>query len=337
MKEYLKYILIGLAIAIVIGLGYYAIKRIDKLEEKLTATEAELFTVRNYMNSEKKLANNDVFSANTQRNISLEINNQIPSGRTMSSGQGNISTNNQAARNEMSEEFDDNESGSSAENSVDVLNSEINNLRNDITNIEDLIQDSSYESSNNGSVDLDAEEYEQQLNNINTVNGQIDDSLIEQVEQVKEYTQQISGSQNEEYQKNNNSEFEDLANVDLEHNSEFDELLVNDATTNNEDEENVSEDEEEINQEEEEVTQSEEEGSQDEDEIQDALEINSQLKNELDVNVISNLYSKRQLENLCTSNNLSKQGNKTTLVQRLIDNNVKLIEGDDELTTVNSS
>jgi hypothetical protein len=330
MKEYLKYILIGLAIAIVIGLGYYAIKRIDKLEEKLTATEAELFTVRNYMNSEKKLADNDVFSANTQRNISLEINNSMPSGRTMPSGQGNISTNNQAPINRMSEEFDDNESGSSAENSVDVLNSEINNLRNDITNIEDLIQDSSYESSNNGSVDLDAEEYENQLNNINTVNSQIDDSLIEQVEQVKEYTQQISGSQNEEYQKNNNSEFEDLANVDLEHNSEFDELLVNDATTNNEDEENVSEDEEEVN-------QSEEEGSQDEDEIQDALEINSQLKNELDVNVISNLYSKRQLENLCTSNNLSKQGNKITLVQRLIDNNVKLIEGDDELTTVNSS
>ena len=69
MKQYLTYILIGLAIAIVIGLGLYLKRRIDYLEEKVTAVNAELFTVRNYMSSEKKLANNDMFSANTQRNI----------------------------------------------------------------------------------------------------------------------------------------------------------------------------------------------------------------------------------------------------------------------------
>ena len=67
MKQYLTYILIGLAIAIVIGLGYYVKKRIDTLEEQVRAVNAEMFTVRNYIM--KKDSYDDMFSANTQRNI----------------------------------------------------------------------------------------------------------------------------------------------------------------------------------------------------------------------------------------------------------------------------
>ena len=84
--------------------------------------------------------------------------------------------------------------------------------------------------------------YEQQLQNIETAgNTPIDDSLIEQVQQVNEVTQ--SASRGDDYVKNNNSEFEDLANVELEHNSEFDELLNRDDTVVVEEEGSGSEDE----------------------------------------------------------------------------------------------
>ena len=42
------------------------------------------------------------------------------------------------------------------------------------------------------SVNIDAQMYEQQLQNINTVNDNIDDNLIQQVEQVHEVTQSAS-------------------------------------------------------------------------------------------------------------------------------------------------
>lgn len=326
MKQYLTYILIGLAIAIVIGLGYYVKKRIDTLEEQVRAVNAEMFTVRNYMSSEKRLANDDMFSANTQRNISLEIKENSNVHPTSVTG-NTVSGNNVPMQQEVNNSTLENENNSS-ENSVDRLNDEISGLRGEISNIEDLIQDSSYASSQSGSVDINAAEYEQQLQNINTVNDNIDDNLIQQVEQVKEYTQQVSGSQADDYQKNNNSEFEDLANVDLEHNSEFDELLDNSEEV---EEEEGDEDGQESEQllDGESVNESEEFGTE--------VELPTELKKEVDIEVISNLYSKKQLENLCINNNLSKSGNKNTLVQRLLDNNVELAETENELSTINSS
>ena len=193
MKQYLTYILIGLAIAIVIGLGYYVKKRIDTLEEQVRAVNAEMFTVRNYMSSEKRLANDDMFSANTQRNISLEIKENSNVHPT-SMASNTIPGNNVPVQQEVDNKSPQENGNTSSNNSVERLNDEISGLRGEISNIEDLIQDSSYASSNSGSVDINAAEYEQQLQNINTVNDNIDDNLIQQVEQVKEYTQQVSGS-----------------------------------------------------------------------------------------------------------------------------------------------
>ena len=334
MKQYLTYILIGLAIAIVIGLGYYVKKRIDTLEEQVRAVNAEMFTVRNYMSSEKRLANDDMFSANTQRNISLEIKENSNVHPT-SMASNTIPGNNVPVQQEVDNKSPQENGNTSSNNSVERLNDEISGLRGEISNIEDLIQDSSYASSNSGSVDINAAEYEQQLQNINTVNDNIDDNLIQQVEQVKEYTQQVSGSQADDYQKNNNSEFEDLANVDLEHNSEFDELLDNSEDVQ---EENVQDDEEELDEDKQSSQQLLDAQSVNEsEEFETELELPHELKKEVDIEVISNLYTKKQLENLCINNSLSKSGNKNTLVQRLLDNNVELAETENELSTINSS
>lgn len=334
MKQYLTYILIGLAIAIVIGLGYYVKKRIDTLEEQVRAVNAEMFTVRNYMSSEKRLANDDMFSANTQRNISLEIKENSNVHPT-SMASNTIPGNNVPVQQEVDNKSPQENGNTSSNNSVERLNDEISGLRGEISNIEDLIQDSSYASSHSGSVDINAAEYEQQLQNINTVNDNIDDNLIQQVEQVKEYTQQVSGSQADDYQKNNNSEFEDLANVDLEHNSEFDELLDNSEDVQ---EENVQGDEEEQDEDKQSSQQLLDGQSVNEsEEFETELELPNELKKEVDIEVISNLYTKKQLENLCINNSLSKSGNKNTLVQRLLDNNVELAETENELSTINSS
>ena len=333
MKQYITYILIGLAIAIVIGLGLYLKKKFDSLEERVSAMNAELFTVRNYMSSEKRLGNEDMFSANTQQNIALEINNKM-SAQTVTP-QYNENTVNE----NMNEQINVNDfQETSPNNSYDRLNDEVTNLREDINNIEDLLEDSSGGSLSRESDDLDAEMYEQQLQNIETTgNHPLDDSLIEQVQQVNEVVQ--IASRNDDYIKNNNSEFEDLANVDLEHNSEFDELLEDVSNDDNTEQallgeesnnESTGEHEEKLD------SDSVEEETVDSDNL-DGVEIDSNLKMELDMDVITNSFTKTELINLCIENNVSKSGNKTVLVERLIEAGVDLTSDNSELQTINSS
>lgn len=334
MKQYITYILIGLAIAIVIGLGLYLKKKFDSLEERVSAMNAELFTVRNYMSSEKRLGNEDMFSANTQQNIALEINNKM-SAQTVTP-QYNENTVNE----NMNEQINVNDfQETSPNNSYDRLNDEVTNLRADINNIEDLLEDSSGGSLSRESDDLDAEMYEQQLQNIETTgNHPLDDSLIEQVQQVNEVVQ--IASRNDDYIKNNNSEFEDLANVDLEHNSEFDELLEDVSNDDNTEQallgeesnnESTGEHEEKLD------SDSVEEETVDSDDNLDGVEIDSNLKMELDMDVITNSFTKTELINLCIENNVSKSGNKTVLVERLIEAGVDLTSDNSELQTINSS
>ena len=334
MKQYITYILIGLAIAIVIGLGLYLKKKFDSLEERVSAMNAELFTVRNYMSSEKRLGNEDMFSANTQQNIALEINNKM-SAQTVTP-QYNENTVNE----NMNEQINVNDfQETSPNNSYDRLNDEVTNLRADINNIEDLLEDSSGGSLSRESDDLDAEIYEQQLQNIETTgNHPLDDSLIEQVQQVNEVVQ--IASRNDDYIKNNNSEFEDLANVDLEHNSEFDELLEDVSNDDNTEQallgeesnnESTGEHEEKLD------SDSVEEETVDSDDNLDGVEIDSNLKMELDMDVITNSFTKTELINLCIENNVSKSGNKTVLVERLIEAGVDLTSDNSELQTINSS
>jgi len=331
MKQYITYILIGLAVAVVIGLGLYLKKKFDSLEERVSAMNAELFTVRNYMSSEKRLGNEDMFSANTQRNIALEINNTIPS--QTGAPQYNENTNNENRVDEnMNEQVNvDDFQETSPNNSYDRLHNEVTNLREDINNIEDLLEDSSGGSMSQESDDIDANMYEQQLQNIETTgNHPLDESLIEQVQQVNEVVQ--IASRNDDYIKNNNSEFEDLANVDLEHNSEFDELL--DDVSNTDDNTNEALLGEESDNESEEEDENDDEND---DDNLDGVEIDSNLKMELDVDVITNSFSKTELINLCIENNVSKSGNKTVLVERLLEAGVDLTSDNSELQTINSS
>ena len=338
MKQYITYILIGLAIAVVIGLGLYLKKKFDSLEERVSAMNAELFTVRNYMSSEKRLGNEDMFSANTQRNIALEINNTM-SAQTGTPQYNENTANRDNVNENMNEQINVNDfQETSPNNSYDRLHDEVTNLREDINNIEDLLEDSSGGSVSRESDDLDAEMYEQQLQNIETTgNHQLDESLIEQVQQVNEVVQ--IASRNDDYIKNNNSEFEDLANVDLEHNSEFDELLEEVSNTDDNTDEALlgeeSNNEHEI-EENSESDEGEEETVNSNDNL-DGVEIDSNLKMELDIDVITNSFSKTQLINLCIENNVSKSGNKTVLVERLIEAGVDLTSDNSELQTINSS
>jgi len=338
MKQYITYILIGLAIAVVIGLGLYLKKKFDSLEERVSAMNAELFTVRNYMSSEKRLGNEDMFSANTQRNIALEINNTM-SAQTGTPQYNENTANRDNVNENMNEQINVNDfQETSPNNSYDRLHDEVTNLREDINNIEDLLEDSSGGSVSRESDDLDAEMYEQQLQNIETTgNHQLDESLIEQVQQVNEVVQ--IATRNDDYIKNNNSEFEDLANVDLEHNSEFDELLEEVSNTDDNTDEALlgeeSNNEHEI-EENSESDEGEEETVNSNDNL-DGVEIDSNLKMELDIDVITNSFSKTQLINLCIENNVSKSGNKTVLVERLIEAGVDLTSDNSELQTINSS
>ena len=77
---------------------------------------------------------------------------------------------------------------SDSKSSTDRLNEEILNLKKDVNNIEDLLGDSSYEDAQDNDIDVD--EYERELNNI--ASGEIDDDLIEQVEKVKEVSQDLN-------------------------------------------------------------------------------------------------------------------------------------------------
>jgi len=330
MKQYITYILIGLAVALVIGLGLYLKKKFDSLEERVSAMNAELFTVRNYMSSEKRLGNEDMFSANTQRNIALEINNTMPS--QTGEPQYNENTNNENRVDEnMNEQVNVNDfQETSPNNSYDRLHDEVTNLREDINNIEDLLEDSSGGSMSQESDDIDANMYEQQLQNIETTgNHPLDESLIEQVQQVNEVVQ--IASRNDDYIKNNNSEFEDLANVDLEHNSEFDELLDDVSKTDDNTNEAL------LGEESDNESEEEEDEDENDDDNLDGVEIDSNLKMELDVDVITNSFSKTQLINLCIENNVSKSGNKTVLVERLLEAGVDLTSDNSELQTINSS
>ena len=69
----------------------------------------------------------------------------------------------------------------------------------------------------------------------------------------------------------------------------------------------------------------------------DGVEIDSNLKMELDMDVITNSFTKTELINLCIENNVSKSGNKTVLVERLIEAGVDLTSDNSELQTINSS
>ena len=68
MNKYLLYILVGLII-VLLGLGFYLHRKVSKLEEKLETYNAELFTIRNYVSTEKKLEKDDPFIHNNVHNV----------------------------------------------------------------------------------------------------------------------------------------------------------------------------------------------------------------------------------------------------------------------------
>ena len=192
------------------------------------------------------------------------------------------------------------------------------NLKKDVNNIEDLLGDSSYEDAQDNDIDVD--EYERELNNI--ASGEIDDDLIEQVEKVKEVSQDLN-------KKNNSSEFEELANHELDHNSEL-ELALNKSKVNNlennvnlennevieDNDDKVIEDNDDkvIEDNHDEVTEETEDEVSEDNEL---IQLDKDIKEEVASDIINNHFKKSELEDLCTSKGVSKSGNKATLIDRL--------------------
>ena len=315
MNKYLLYILVGLII-VLLGLGFYLHRKVTKLEEKLETYNAELFTIRNYVSTEKKLEQEDPFIHNDVHNVKEPVPAHPPmniaqSGMINDDYMNNLYTKEQT--NTVVEESD-------SKSSTDRLNEEILNLKKDVNNIEDLLGDSSYEDPQENDIDVD--EYERELNNI--ASGEIDDDLIEQVEKVKEVSQDLN-------KKNNSSEFEELANHELDHNSELELALnkskvinlENDVNLEKDDTEKVLEesDDEVLEESDDEVTEeNNDEVTKEDDEVSEEnelIQLDKDIKEEVASDIINNHFKKSELEDLCASKGVSKSGNKATLIDRL--------------------
>ena len=152
--------------------------------------------------------------------------------------------------------------------------------------------------------------------------------LEEQVEKVKEVSEDLN-------KKNNSSEFEELANHELDHNSELelalnkskDNNLENDVNLEKDGTENVTEENNGnvIEEEHDEVVQeSDEEVSEEDDEVSgqnELIKLDEDIKEEVASDIINNHFKKSELEDLCASKGVSKSGNKATLIDRLKQHN----------------
>ena len=224
----------------------------------------------------------------------------------------------------------------------DVLKTEheIKLLRRDISNIEQLIS----ESDSNESNILYEKHSELSLDNLNQEN--------------------LLGE---------NSEFDDLANINLEKNSEFNDLIENNIVEENNKKSNsisqyteITESEHNLNNLEkieiEDKILSDKLSKNEDYNIEqiidnlsdngDIVSLNSKEKiidtshdgniqnlsvppNEITLDIITNNLSKKYLENLCLDNKLSKSGNKAILAQRLIDNNYNFSENLNKNISIN--
>ena len=227
MKEYILYIVIGLAIAGVIAVYFLTKKNFEVLDAKLLNLNNGLLKLSKIINSNSKLSTDDPFD-----NSINNLGGSLAMGANMSAvgmNHGGINmdgsvnyegdpVNNdgvnslQAGPNTGIMSNDSNTGIYSNTSSSGHLQSEIENLKIDIGNIEDLIDDSSGES-NQYDDDLDPIEYNQQLSGINQ-----EEELYEGIEIDNQGTVDIN-------YKNNSSEFDDLGDTEIEKNSELNTIL----------------------------------------------------------------------------------------------------------------
>ena len=222
MKEYILYIVIGLAIAGVIAVYFITNKKIESLQNEVLSLNTNFSKLSSIINSNNRISNDDPFE-NTINNISPDYmgSSNIP----LNINETNIANNTE--QENLSREDESNVS------SRGKLKTEIETLKKDIGNIEDLIEDSSGESNiteqdygdpnieQNGELyeeDLDRDAYNEQLMGIQTES--LDEDIVNKIHNSID-------QESVELNKNNSSEFDDLGNTEIENNSEFNNILDN--------------------------------------------------------------------------------------------------------------
>jgi len=231
MKDYILYLVIGLVIAGVIGVYFITNRKIESLQQEIIILNSNFSKINNIVKSNNRITNEDPFE-NTINNINNET--YIENSTERYGSTANINVNQQYNDDQLRENYN-NESLEDDEDTSNVssrgkLQTEIVNLKNDINNIEDLIEDSSGESNSNKdnfidnlNEDIDPEIYNQQFEGIQTES--IDQEIINKVQE------NINENSIELNYKNNSSEFDDLGNTELENNSEFNNILDSNGKT----------------------------------------------------------------------------------------------------------
>lgn len=208
----------------------------------------------------------------------------------------------------------------------DKKNEEVVKLQNEIANIEDLI-----ETSSNESQFIEGN----QTNHIETVLEKDDykKKILPEAKSVEPVTSEILNKVELLEKNQNSSEYDDLHNVNAEHNSELNQLIqkesklteINENDINN----NFLQESSSMNKLSDVFNNTE---------IQKDTMSTNHLLNDIEYNVIMRNFSTKQLKKLCKDNDLIVAGNKKTLINRLVDNNLKyLLKQETNLVNISSN
>jgi hypothetical protein len=309
-----KTLLIIFAVTSILIIGGYIYNRFSKLNKKIDVLEKQLITLKlentcqlpkktttnNNQNLSKKDLDRETLNSNTSSHtevIETAINTNI------------IDKNQYQNLSEIENSVES--SSTTTSGSITATRNEVLDLENQIKNVQEMIDNNEAE---NGVLNYD------ELDKNTT--GRIDTILNDS----DEYNNMLNSN------KNNSSEFDDLENVPNENNSELNELIKQESLANNTIElfsGNIAENKSESN------IQSLEELKSNSLELEDEniieknsnasfKEVNDQIsdKQDIEISVIEKRFNVKQLKTICQSNNLPMSGNKKTLIERIIGNNL---------------
>ncbi len=306
-----KTLLIIFSVTSILIIGGYIYNGFNKLNKKIDLLEKELTTLKleNTCQLPKKINvgnQNKMDEELSKKNFSSSISNDTDIIKT--DREKVIVSNYQYKNTSEVNKSIDSDSTTTSE-SLTTTRNEVIDLENQLKNVQEMIDNNEVE---NGT--LNYEELDR-----NTT-GRIDTILNDS----DEYNNMLNGN------KNNSSEFDDLENVP-ENNSELNELIKQESMVDNNEElfsVNVAENISESNMQSLEELKSNSLISEDKNIIENGSasfkEVNDQMsdKQDIEISVIEKRFNVKQLKNICQSNNLPMSGNKKTLIERIINNNL---------------
>ena len=309
-----KTLLIIFAVTSILIIGGYIYNRFNKLNKKIDVLEKQLTTLKleNTCELPKKITTNS-----NQNSSKKDLDSQTLNSNTSSHTEVNetlVNTNmidNNQYQNLLEMEKGVESSSTTTSGSITETRNEVLDLENQLKNVQEMIDNNEAE---NGVLNYD----ELDKNTTGRIENILNDS--------SEYNNMLNSN------KNNSSEFDDLENVPNENNSELNELIKQESLANNAVElfsgniaENISESNiqslEELKSN---SLESEHKNIIEKNSNASFKEVNDQIsdKQDIEISVIEKRFSVKQLKTICQSNNLPMSGNKKTLIERIIGNNL---------------